>query len=117
MASPWLRFCLVGWRRRAAGGRLGAGELGAAHDGLAALALPPLAALVVAAWFRHRRVLPYAVAALGLFGAAAHVRRAASILRWRRGAGAALVVTALVHRERWAPLGAVGTTSRSRSRE
>ena len=40
----------------------GAGELGAAHDGLAALALPPLAALVVAAWFRHRQVLPYAVA-------------------------------------------------------
>jgi protoheme IX farnesyltransferase len=108
LASPWLRLLSL-W---AAGAVLlavvsGAAELGAAHDGLAALALPPLAALVVAAWFRHRRLLPYAVAALGLFGAAAHVTAHGLHLTLAGGAlAAAVVLAALVHRERWVPLGA-----------
>jgi protoheme IX farnesyltransferase len=49
----------------------GALALGTAHRLLAALALPPLAALVVAAWAAHRRLLPSATAALVVFGAAA----------------------------------------------
>jgi heme o synthase len=51
----------------------GALELGAAHRGLAALALPPLAALVAAAWVAHRRLLVPSLAALGAFLAAALV--------------------------------------------
>jgi protoheme IX farnesyltransferase len=69
--------------------------LGTAHRLLAALALPPLLALVLAAWLAHRRLLVPAGAALVLFGAAAlltgrvlHVGFAALAL------GAALVATA-----------------------
>jgi protoheme IX farnesyltransferase len=86
----------------------GAAELGATHNGLAAVALPPLAALVVAAWLRHRRLLPFAVSALGLFGAAAHVTTRGLHLALAAAAlAASLVVAALVHREQWVPLGAV----------
>jgi len=49
----------------------GAAGLGTAHRQLAALAVPPLVVLVVAAWFAHRRLFPTAFAALVLFGAAA----------------------------------------------
>jgi protoheme IX farnesyltransferase len=48
-------------------------QLGAAHRVLAALALPPLCALVAAAWVAHRRLLAPSVAALVLFLAAALV--------------------------------------------
>jgi protoheme IX farnesyltransferase len=51
----------------------GAAGLGTAHRVLAALAVPPLLALGVAAWIAHRRLLPASVAALVLFGAAAAV--------------------------------------------
>src|ERR671930_1788468 len=51
----------------------GALELGAAHRALAALALPPLCALVAAAWSAHRRLLGPALGALGAFLAAALV--------------------------------------------
>jgi protoheme IX farnesyltransferase len=51
----------------------GAASLGAAHRVLAALALPPLFALVVAAWLAHRRLLAPALSALVLFGIAAIV--------------------------------------------
>jgi protoheme IX farnesyltransferase len=51
----------------------GAASLGAAHRILAALALPPLLALVAAALVAHRRLLPPALAALILFGTAALV--------------------------------------------
>ncbi|HEY5660135.1 MAG TPA: heme o synthase [Gaiellaceae bacterium] len=51
----------------------GAASLGAAHRVLAALALPPLVALVVAAWVAHRRLLVPALTALVLFGIAALV--------------------------------------------
>jgi protoheme IX farnesyltransferase len=51
----------------------GAASLGAAHRVLAALALPPLVALVVAARLAYRRLLVPALAALVLFGVAALV--------------------------------------------
>ena len=53
----------------------GAAGLGGAHRLLAALALPPLVALVAAAWFAHRYLLFPAVAALVLFGATALLTR------------------------------------------
>jgi heme o synthase len=51
----------------------GAASLGAAHRVLAALALPPLLALVVAAVLVHRRLLVPSVGAVVLFGIAALV--------------------------------------------
>jgi len=51
----------------------GAASLGAAHRVLAAVALPPLLALVVAAVLVHRRLLVPSVSALVLFGVAALV--------------------------------------------
>jgi protoheme IX farnesyltransferase len=51
----------------------GALELGTAHRALAALALPPLCAIVAAAWIAHRRLLAPAVGALAAFLAAALV--------------------------------------------
>ena len=49
----------------------GATGAGAPHRELAALALPPLLALVLAAWFAHRRMLAPALVALLFFVAAA----------------------------------------------
>jgi heme o synthase len=49
----------------------GAAGWGTAHRVLAAVALPPLAALAAIAWVSARRLLPSAVAALALFGLAA----------------------------------------------
>jgi hypothetical protein len=51
----------------------GAAALGTAHRALAALAVPPLTALVVAAWLAHRRLLVPSLAALVCFGVAAFV--------------------------------------------
>jgi protoheme IX farnesyltransferase len=70
--GPWLRLCALG----AAAATLlavvsGAVGLDVVHRLLAALALPPLAAVVAAAWVAHRRLLPAASAALVLFGLAA----------------------------------------------
>ena len=67
--GPWLRLIALG----AAGATLlavvsGAAGLDTAHRLLAALALPPIAALVTAAWVAHRQLLAPAVTALGLFG-------------------------------------------------
>ncbi len=71
----------------------GAASLGAAHRVLAALALPPLVALVVAARLAYPRLLAPALGALVLFGIAALVtappprrRTAASRCRGPRGA-------------------------------
>ena len=70
--GPWARLLAVA---AVAGTGLavisGAAGWGTAHDLLAALALPPLAGLVVLAWISARRLLPAAAAALGLFGLAA----------------------------------------------
>jgi protoheme IX farnesyltransferase len=73
-AGAWLRLTAL-----AAAGACcaavvsGALELGTAHRGLAALALPPLVALVAAAWVAHRRLLVPALASLVSFLAAALV--------------------------------------------
>ena len=70
--GPWLRLTALG---AAAAVFLavvsGSAGVGAAHQLLAALALPPLVALTAAAWLVHRRLLPSALAALLLFCAAA----------------------------------------------
>ena len=72
LMGPWARLLAVA---AVAGTGLavisGAAGWGTAHDLLAALALPPLAGLVVLAWISARRLLPAAVAALALFGLAA----------------------------------------------
>jgi heme o synthase len=72
--GPWLRLSAL----VAAGGTLlavvsGAEGLGTAHRLLAALVAPPLAALVVSAWYAHRRLVPATLAAATLFAAAAAV--------------------------------------------
>jgi heme o synthase len=72
--GPWLRLIAVGASAAAALAVVsGALSLHTAHRALAALAVPPLAALVAAAWVAHRRLLPPSVAALALFLAAALV--------------------------------------------
>jgi protoheme IX farnesyltransferase len=48
----------------------GAAGLGAAHRVLAAFAVPPLVAVVTAAWLAHRQLLPVSATALVLFGVA-----------------------------------------------
>ncbi len=98
--SPWLRLTALGG---AAATLLavvsGSAELGAGHRVLAALALPPLAAVAVAAWISYRRLLAPALAAHVLFGLAAtvtapglHLALAAMAL------AAALIVAALSFR-------------------
>jgi protoheme IX farnesyltransferase len=72
--GPWLRLSAI----VAAGGTLlavvsGAEGLGTAHRLLAALVAPPLAALVVCAWYAHRRLVPATLGAAALFAAAAAV--------------------------------------------
>jgi protoheme IX farnesyltransferase len=58
----------------------GALSLHAAHRGLAALALPPLAAVVAAAWVAHRRLLwPAVVALLGFLAAALVISKPAHV--------------------------------------
>jgi protoheme IX farnesyltransferase len=62
----------------AAGGTLlavvsGAEGLATAHRLLAALVVPPLAALVVCAWYAHRRLVPATLGAAALFAGAAAV--------------------------------------------
>jgi protoheme IX farnesyltransferase len=71
----------------------GAASLGAAHRLLAALALPPLVALVVAAWIAHRPLLLPAGGALALFGAAALVTTPGAHLALSAIAFAASLVT------------------------
>jgi heme o synthase len=77
----------------------GAASLGAAHRVLAALALPPLVALVVAARLAHPRLLVPALGALLLFGLAALVTAADVHLALSAVAFAAtLVATAATYR-------------------
>jgi protoheme IX farnesyltransferase len=73
-AGPWLRLIALGASVATLLAVIsGAGGLDAAHKVLAALALPPLAALAVAAWTTHRRLLPVSLATLATFGVAALV--------------------------------------------
>jgi protoheme IX farnesyltransferase len=72
--GPWLRLTALGAAAASALAVVsGASSLGAAHRVLAAIAVPPLAALVTAAWVAHRRLLPVTAGALASFGAAALV--------------------------------------------
>jgi heme o synthase len=71
--GPWLRLtALAAAAACCAAVVSGALDLGA-HRGLSALALPPLAALVAAAWVAHRQFLVPAITALVAFLAAALV--------------------------------------------
>ncbi|MFL6038052.1 MAG: hypothetical protein ACJ74B_05420, partial [Gaiellaceae bacterium] len=82
----------------------GAASLGAAHRVLAALALPPLVALVVAARLAHPRLLRPALAALVLFGIAALVTAPGLHLALAAVAfAAALVATVATYRGESAP--------------
>ena len=105
--SPWLRLtALMG----AAGTLLavvsGSAGLGTAHRVLAALALPPLAAVVASAWVSYRRLLYPSVAALILFGLAAAVTAPGLHLALAALAFAAsLVSAALAFRGERAPVG------------
>ncbi len=98
--SPWLRLTALA----ASGATLlavvsGAASLGAAHQLLSALALPPLAAVGVAAWLGHRRLLAPTLLAIALFGVAALVTASGLHLAAAAAAFAAtLVLTALVYR-------------------
>jgi heme o synthase len=74
----------------------GAFSLGTAHELLSALALPPLAALVAAGWVAYRRLLPFALAASALFGAAALATAPGLHLALAGGALAATCVAAAV---------------------
>jgi hypothetical protein len=72
--GPWLRLTAL-VAAAACGVAVVSGAVGmdSVHRGLSALALPPLAALVSAAWVAHRRLLTSTVAALLAFLAAALV--------------------------------------------
>jgi protoheme IX farnesyltransferase len=72
----------------------GSAGLGAGHRVLAALALPPLAAVVAAAWVEHRRLLYPSMAALVLFGLAAAITAPGVHLALAAVALAAAVVSA-----------------------
>jgi protoheme IX farnesyltransferase len=67
--GPWLRLTALG-AVAATALVVASGELALAHRVLAALALPPLVALVVAAWVAYRPLLVPAGAALALYLAA-----------------------------------------------
>jgi len=98
--GPWLRLTALA----ASGATLlavvsGAAALGTAHRLLAALALPPLVALLVGTWLSHRRLFGAVLATTGLFGIAALVTmRGAHLALAAIAFAASLVVTALVHR-------------------
>jgi protoheme IX farnesyltransferase len=94
--GPWLRLTAVfaGFSTLLAVVS-GAASLGAAHRVLAALALPPLLALLIAAVLVHRRLLVPAVGALVLFGIAALVTAPAPHLALAAVAFAATLVLAV----------------------
>ena len=86
--GPWLRLIALGAAGAAALAVVsGALPLHTAHRALAALAVPPLAALVAAAWVAHRRLLGPSAAAL-VVGRPLHIAFAALAL------AAALMATA-----------------------
>jgi protoheme IX farnesyltransferase len=105
--GPWLRLTALA----ASAATLlavvsGAAGLGTAHRLLAALALPPLAALLVAAWFSYRQLLVPVLVATALFGVAALVTlRGAHLALAGLAFAATLAVTALVHRPARVPFG------------
>ena len=107
VAGPWLRLCALG----AAAATLlavSSGTIGpaTAHQALAALALPPLLALLVAARFVHRRLTAPTLVSLFFFGLAALVTQPQAHVALAGIAFAATLVTAaLVFRGERAPSG------------
>jgi len=105
--SPWLRLTAIA----ASAATLvavvsGAMSLGAAHQLLSALALPPLVAVAVAAWVEYRRLLVPALVSIALFGLAALITAEGLHLAAATAAFAStLVLTALVHRGEPVPIG------------
>jgi protoheme IX farnesyltransferase len=71
------------------------GTLGVRHEEISALAVPPLAALAIAGWTTHRRLLWPSLLALALFGAAAAVTADGLHVTLASGALAATVVAAV----------------------
>jgi heme o synthase len=106
-AGPWLRLCGV-TATVAAAATVASGSLGLAHRALAVIAIPPLVALVVAAWNAHRELLPWTAVALGSFliaigtwwAGVVHVAAAAVAL------GVIAVMTAQLFRGDVGPVGA-----------
>ncbi|HZQ66068.1 MAG TPA: heme o synthase [Gaiellaceae bacterium] len=98
--SPWLRLTALA----ASAATLlavvsGAAALGTAHELLSALALPPLAAILVAAWLGHRRLVAPTLVAIVLFGTAALLTvRSVHLAAAAAAFAATLVLTALVFR-------------------
>ena len=101
----WLQFAaLAGVAGTALA--VASGTVGVGHDVASAVAVPPLAAVAVAAWWAHRRLLGPSLLALALFGAAAaltadglHVALASAAL------AAAAVSAALCFRGETMPAG------------
>jgi heme o synthase len=94
--GPWLRLtALFAAAACCAAVVSGAMELGAAHRGLAALALPPLAALVATAWVEYRRLLvPSLTALIAFLAAALVISKPAHLALAGLSLAAALVVAA-----------------------
>jgi len=92
--GPWLQLAaLLG-----VGGTVFAvvsGTLGTRHELISALALPPLAAVAIAAWIAHRRLLAPALLAVGLFGVAAAVTTPGLHVAFAASALAAALVSAV----------------------
>ena len=96
----WLRLCALGG---AAGTLLAvvSGAGGVAHDLLAAVALPPLAAVAAASWVEHKRLRIPAFSALALFGLAAAITApSVHLLLAGLAFSAALISAALAFRGR-----------------
>ena len=86
----------------------GATGAGAPHRELAALALPPLLAMVLAAWFAHRRLLvPALVALLSFLAAAAGTDRPLHVALAALAFAAAVVLAALTLRGEQVPRGSL----------
>jgi protoheme IX farnesyltransferase len=83
------------------------GTLGTRHELISALALPPLAAVAIAAWVAHRRLLAPALLAVVLFGVAAAVTGSGLHVAFAAGSlAAALVAAAQCFRGEEVPSGA-----------
>ncbi len=94
--GPWLRLCALG-AVAAVGFAVASGELGLAHRVLVALALPPLAAVAVAAWVAHPALRVSSGFAIALFLAATAAWWSRPLhLTLAAGALAAAAVTAAV---------------------
>jgi protoheme IX farnesyltransferase len=104
----WLRLTALGGAATTLLAHVsGSAELGTGHRVLAAIALPPLAAVAAAAWVAYRQLLAPAVTALVLFGLAAAVTTPGVHLALAALAFAAsLVVAALAFRGESVPAGA-----------